>query len=89
MIALGRVGCDGYARGIFVAASAGRGVAFIFDVAVGAIRSRLLTEEDPICFVSGPHRHLGFRIVRFTGGWPMFRVYGRLFGRRFDRWIGG
>lgn len=89
MIALSRLADDGYMRGLFVAASIGRGMAFNFDVAVGAIRARMLTEADPICFISDAHRHLGFRIVRFTGDWPLWRFYGRLFGRSFDRWIGG
>ena len=89
MIALSRLGRDGYNRGLFLTASSGRGIAFSLDVAIGAIRAASMTAEDPICFISDAHAHLGFRITRFTGDWPLWRFYGRLFGRSFDRWIGG
>lgn len=89
MIALCRTGADGYTRGVFVAGFINRGMAFNLDVVAGAIRTRLLDHPtDPICFVSEAHWHLGWRFARFTGCWPMLRLYGRVFGRNFDSWIG-
>lgn len=88
MIVLGRV-IDGVASGAFYAHERGPDGGYTGHLAFGRMHADRVAQNDATACILAGHRHLGIDLTRFAGEWPMIRVYGRLFGRSFDRWFGG